>query len=75
MELLLAKKRGVKITAVCPQRMEDTEMGRVQLFPWTNPSTGLRSKDVAKKIADAVADGTFLLTIQKGLRMQAIQKW
>ena len=75
LELLLARKRGVKITTVCPGRVEDTDMGRLQLFPWPNIGTGLRSKDVAKEIADAAANGTFLLLIQKGLRTKAIKKW
>ena len=75
LELLLAKKRGVKITAVCPGQVEDTEIGQAQLFPWPNVATGLHSKDVAKKIVDAATKGTFLLMIQKGLRTKAFKKW
>ena len=75
LELLIAKKRGVKITTVCPGRVEDTDMGKIQLFPWPNAHTGLRSKDVAKKIVNAVSDGTFLLMVGNGQRTKAIVKW
>lgn len=75
LELLLSNKRGVTITTVCPGRMDNTGMGAIQLFPWPSVNTGLCPKDVAKSVAVAAANGTFILMIEKGLRTDYIKKW
>ena len=64
--LLMSDQKNVTFTCVCPGRIEDTELGVLQLHPWPNNSgTGLQVDYVANKILQAVLEKTFLLDIPR----------
>ena len=68
--LVMSKLRGIKFTAVCPGRMEDTGLGELQLHPWPN-TKGMPVSYVANRIIEAISNEEFLVDIPS-MRFSAI---